>query len=151
MQAGSKRLKKNHVYWIMVATTNSWVKRLCYATGNCWSNFWHSKVLASFLKNKAFLNFPDSNIVGASVSSYGECSYRHISSKFSVFDYISNVLFFSPLRPLDSSPWLHLSLMLVFTSWKCKEGCDQMSLIPTVAAKIYWSTVMTYLFLFRYF
>ena len=52
---------------------------------------------ASFLKNKAFLNFPDSNIVAASVSSYGECSYRHISSKFSVLDYIFNMSYFSLL------------------------------------------------------
>ena len=117
MQAGSKRLKKKIMYtelWSQPPTLELNV----YATLReiAESNFWHSKVLASFLKNKAFLNFPDSNIVGASVSSYGECSYRHISSKYSVFDYISNVLFFSPLRPLDSSPWLHLSLMLVFTS-----------------------------------
>ena len=39
----------------------------------------------------------EANIVGASVSSYGECSFRHISSKFAVLDYISNMSYFSLL------------------------------------------------------
>ena len=43
--------------------------------------------------SSGFLNFPDSNIVGASVSSYGECSYRHMSSKCSVCLSVLSVLF----------------------------------------------------------